>query len=34
MFDDKRVAVRRKIEAIHATFDRFVKPDLLKARLR
>ena len=29
IFDDKRVAVRRKIEAIHVAFDPFVKPDLL-----
>ena len=34
MFDDKRLAVRRKMEAIHAPFDRLVKPDLLKARAR
>lgn len=34
IFDDKRAAVRRKIEAIHAAFDRLVKPDLLKARVR
>ena len=34
IFDDKRVAVRRKIEAVHAAFDSFVKPDLLKERVR
>jgi len=32
LFDDKRVTVRRKIEAIHAAFDHLVRPDLLKAR--
>ena len=31
LFDDKRVTVT-KIEAIHAAFDRLVRPDLLKAR--
>lgn len=34
VFEEKRVDVRRKIEAVRAAFDRLVEPDLLKARVQ
>ena len=34
MFEEKRVDVRRKIEAVRVSFDSLVQPDLIKARAR
>lgn len=34
MFEEKRADVGRKIEAVRNAFDKLVKPDLIKARVR